>query len=40
LLIFLISVPFLLAFADAARRVVEEGKAEAADSGRRREKPG
>jgi hypothetical protein len=40
LLIFLISVPFLLAFADAARRVVEEWKAEAADSGRRREKPG
>jgi hypothetical protein len=39
-LIFLFSVPFLLAFADAARRVVEEGKAEAADSGRRREKPG
>jgi hypothetical protein len=40
LLIFLFSVPFLLAFADAARRVVEEWKAEAADSGRRREKPG
>jgi hypothetical protein len=40
LLIFLISVPFLLAFADAARRVAEEWKAEAADSGRRREKPG
>ena len=34
------SVPFLLAFADAARRVAEEWKAEAADSGRRREKPG
>jgi len=40
LLIFLFSVPFLLAFADAARRVAEEWKAEAADSGRRREKPG
>jgi hypothetical protein len=40
LLIFLISVPFLLAFADAARRVAEEWKAEAADSGSRREKPG
>jgi len=39
-LIFLFSVPFLLAFADAARRVTEEWKAEAADSGRRREKPG
>jgi hypothetical protein len=39
-LIFLFSVPFLLAFADAARRVAEEWKAEAADSGRRREKPG
>ena len=39
-LIFLLSVPFLLAFADAARRVAEEWKAEAADSGRRREKPG
>jgi hypothetical protein len=40
LLIFLFLVPFLLAFADAARRVAEEWKAEAADSGRRREKPG
>ena len=39
-LIFLFSVPFLLAFADAARRIREEWKAEAADSGRRREKPG
>ncbi len=39
-LIFLFSVPFLLAFADAARRVVEEWTAEAADSGSRREKPG
>jgi hypothetical protein len=39
-LIFLFSVPFLLAFADAARRVAEEWKAEAADSGSRREKPG
>ena len=39
-LVFLFSVPFLLAFADAARRVREEWKAEAADSGRRREKPG
>ena len=39
-LIFLFSVPFLLAFADAARRVREEWKAEAADSGSRREKPG
>ena len=39
-LVFLFSVPFLLAFADAARRVAEEWKAEAADSGRRREKPG
>ena len=40
LLIFVILTPFLLAFADAARRVAEEWKAEAADSGRRREKPG
>lgn len=40
LLIFVFSVPFLLAFADAARRVAEEWKAEAADSGSRREKPG
>ncbi len=39
-LVFLFLVPFLLAFADAARRVVEEWQAEAADSGRRREKPG
>jgi hypothetical protein len=39
-LIFLFSVPFLLAFADAARRVREEWQAEAADSGSRREKPG
>ena len=39
-LIFLIFVPFLFAFADAARRVAEERKAAAADSGRRREKPG
>lgn len=37
---FLFLIPFLLAFADAARRVAEEWKAEAADSGRRREKPG
>jgi len=40
LLVFVFSVPFLLAFADAARRVAEEWKAEAADSGSRREKPG
>ena len=39
-LVFLIFVPFLFVFADAARRVVEERKAAAADSGRRREKPG
>ena len=39
-LILLVLIPFLLAFADAARRVAEERKAEAADSGRRREKPG
>jgi hypothetical protein len=39
-LVFLFVIPFLLAFADAARRVGEEWKAEAADSGRRREKPG
>jgi hypothetical protein len=39
-LIFLFLIPFLLAFADAARRVAEEWKAEAADSGRRRRKPG
>jgi hypothetical protein len=40
LLVFLFLVPFLLAFADAARRVAGEWKAEAADSGTRREKPG
>lgn len=40
LLAFLCLTPFLLAFADAARRVAEEWKAEAVDSGRRREKPG
>jgi hypothetical protein len=40
LLAFLFLVPFLFAFADAARRVREEWKAEAADYGRRREKPG
>jgi hypothetical protein len=39
-LIFLFLTPFLLAFADAARRVAEEWKAEAADSGHRRDKPG
>jgi hypothetical protein len=39
-LAFLFLVPFLLALADAARRVAEEWKAEAAEPGRRREKPG
>ena len=39
-LFFLFLVLFLLAFADAARRIAEEWKAEAADSGRRRRKPG
>lgn len=40
LLVVLFLIPFLLAFADAARRVSEEWKAEAADSGTRRRKPG